>query len=307
MMTDGAPPRVDIGGEILRDMKVSDAVARYVKSRTDLGQWSPRTVSYQSRVLRRWALDQPRARRLVGQITRADIERWLANQDVSPNTLRVYLSSLRGLFGWLAAHGHLVRDPTVGIRSPRKVETAPRALTAEQVGLMLEWADNRTRAMILLGVQEGLRLGEILGLDVADIDWSGVVTVRGKGGRVRLVPLSDQSAAALQTWLAEVPAGLSEPVFRPLDGSRRRLGDARARQLITDTMWAAGVKTLPGTISTHSLRHTCANDVLDQGADLRDVQELLGHKSLHTTSVYARRARALGRLRDAASGRQYGV
>lgn len=305
-MTHSASPVVDISGEILRDLKLSDAVARYVAEQVKLGQWVPRTATTQRRTLQRFAADLPRARRMVGQVRRADVERWLGDQDVSPNALRVYLSNLRGFFRWAAEHDLLVRDPTVGIRSPRKVETPPRNLTGDQVAALLAVCDERTRVIVLLGVQEGLRISEIVSLDVADIDPDGVVVVRhGKGGKSRLVPLSAETAEAINVYLQTAPASLSDPLIRPLDGARRRLAIDTARGLVTDSMWVAGVKTGPRTISTHSLRHTMANDVLDQGADLRDVQELLGHASLQTTAIYARRRAALGRLRDAASGRRY--
>lgn len=308
MMHDGTSPRVDFDGENLRDLKLSDAIARYVTARVQLGEWMPRTASTQRRTLQRFAQDMPRNRKMVGQVRRQDVEAWLADQDVSPNAIRAYLSNLRTFFRWCAEHGHLVKDPTVGIRGPRKVATPPRNLTHDQVGAVLEVADDRTRLICLLGVQEGLRISEIVGLDVADVDPAGTVTVRrGKGGRSRIVPLSDETRQAIDTYLAQAPAAMSDPLIRPLDGARRRLAVDTARGLVTDTMWVAGVKTGPGVISTHSLRHTMANDVLDSGADLRDVQELLGHASLQTTAIYARRRAALGRLRSAAGGRTYGV
>lgn len=237
-----------------------------------------------------------------------------------PTTIARRLSSLRRWFAWLRRQGIVTADPTTGLSAPKGEARLPRVLRADELHQLLDEArpaspsveagsrlDHalRTRddAVLELLYGSGLRVGELVGLRLADVEpATGWVTVLGKGSKERRVPLSAPAAASLQRWingarrdlLAECPPPPGEPVPGALFLNRRgRALSARDVRRLLDRR--APVPTHP-----HALRHSFATHLLDGGADLRVVQELLGHADLTTTQRYTHVSRErLRRVVDA--------
>lgn len=281
------------------------AATRYVRARQTAGEFSPATVADVRAQLHRFA-------DAIGpipleRVRRRHIEKWIAGLDLAPTSLRTRLSTVRTFFAWCADRGWTVTDPMRGIRGPRCDTPPPRNLTGAEVTATLSAApDSRARLIVLLTVQEMLRRSEVTKLTLADIDRTArVLRVMGKGSKERIVPLTDETHEAMMLYLAEHPSAQG-PLIRSYLDPRSGITPGYVTKIVRDILYAAGVKQAPyDGRSTHAFRHTGANDMLDQGADVRDVQEILGHAYQSTTSRYARRRIAMGRLRDAAGGRKY--
>lgn len=234
----------------------------------------------------------------------------------SPATLGRKLAALRSFFRYLVRGGICRADPTIGIPAPRAPRGLPKPLPvddchalldAEPQGAAAEGAAGaasaaqgsaategaaalRDRAMFELLYGTGVRVGELVALDVRDVDLhGGVVRVWGKGGKERVLPLPGQARQALARWLAarRHRGALAEPLFPSLRGRRGaapgRLDPRDVRRRLRKRALEAG---LPGRVHPHRLRHSYATHLLDMGADLRAIQELLGHASLSTTQRY---------------------
>lgn len=218
---------------------------------------------------------------------------YLASRNYARRTVARRVSSLRRYFGWLRATGQIQGDPTVGLSAPSGGGRLPRVLRREELEVILEQPrassdeepeiELRDRAVVELLYGSGLRVGELCGLTTADVDLGrGSVTVWGKGNKQRMVPISEPAGSSIDRWisdgrpcLAHVGDG-SDDLFLNRNGGGltprdvRRLLDRRA----------------PHPTHPHALRHTYATHLLDGGADLRAVQELLGHADLSTTQLY---------------------
>lgn len=235
----------------------------------------------------------------------------LVEAGVARSTLGRKVATLRSLFGWLTARGWLEADPTAALRAPSRQRSLPRALSRAQVETLLAACDDtspvglRDRCLIELAYGSGARVAELTGADVADLDLDGgTLRVRGKGGKPRQVPLGAPACRAAAAWLSHgrgelAPAGHAEPAL--LLGVRGGRLDARtARRAVERAGVAAGL----GHVTPHVLRHSYATHLLEGGADLRSVQELLGHVTLSTTQVYTKVSPRHLRLRyDAAHPR----
>jgi integrase/recombinase XerC len=214
-----------------------------------------------------------------------------------PATLGRKLAALRSFYRWLAREGACAADPTAGIPTPRVPRRLPRPLAVEDCAALAEAPaaadaarERRDRALVELLYGAGLRVGELVALDVRDVDLRrGEVRVWGKGGKERVVPLPAQARAALREWIdgRERPGILAEPLFTSLArrsrGAPRRLGERDVRRALATRARAA---SLTERVHPHRLRHSYATHLLDMGADLRAIQELLGHASLSTTQKY---------------------
>jgi integrase/recombinase XerC len=222
------------------------------------------------------------------KVDRLHLRRYLASlgtRQLARATVARKAAALRCYFAWAVRQGLVPADPARTLRAPSGKGRLPRVLSSGEIGTLLDDAgtsviDLRDRAALELLYAAGLRVSELCGLDRRGVDLRGrTVTVLGKGGKERRVPIHDQAAAALGEWLhvgrAEMP-GPREAVFVNQRGSRLVPHDVRR---ILDRRAAA--PTHP-----HALRHTFATHLLDGGADLRVVQELLGHASLATTQIY---------------------
>jgi integrase/recombinase XerD len=213
------------------------------------------------------------------------------------------LSAIRGLYKFRAEEGmkNSDRDPTSDVPAPRQAQRLPKAITEDQVLALLDAAsgtaprDLRDRAMLELLYCTGMRIGELVGLSLGDIGWeSGLVKVLGKGSKERLVPMGRYAIDALERWLDHggrpelaprrwARRGDSEAVF--LNARGGRLTRQGAWEVICKRARIAGLDSL---VHPHVLRHSCATHMLARGADVRVVQELLGHASVATTQIYTR-------------------
>ncbi|MDO5629443.1 MAG: tyrosine recombinase [Mobilicoccus sp.] len=243
---------------------------------------------------------------LVATLTLEGIRAWLAAgaaAGAARSTLARRAAAARAFSRWAARHGHLDTDVAARLASPRRGRHLPEVLTADQVDTLLtdRKADAdadapatspreravtlRDTAVLELLYASGCRVGELVGLDIDDVDLSErTVRVVGKGDKERVLPLGIPAVDALAAWL-RVRHELLGPrsgaaVFLGARGGR--LDVRRVREILTA---ATSARDLPG-ISPHGLRHSAATHLLDGGADLRTVQELLGHASLTTTQIY---------------------
>ena len=203
------------------------------------------------------------------------------------------LNTIRRFFAFLASRGHLLRDPAAAIPLPRCARL-PRGILSERQARRLVAAPfsgsvigKRDRAILELLYGAGIRLGEATRADVSDLDLrEGVLLVRsGKGKKDRVVPVQGRAALALDTYLAEARPELVKRVDAALFLSRHggRLSMVGLRAMVKRHGQAIGVRGSP-----HVLRHSCATHLLRGGADIRHVQELLGHRRLATTALYTR-------------------
>lgn len=203
------------------------------------------------------------------------------------------LSTLRSFFRFLLAEDRIAADPTLTIAAPRRGRRLPEVLGAEQVLRLLEAAAGdeplqlRDRAVLEILYGCGCRVGELCGLDVADVDErEATLLLRGKGSKQRLVPVGEPALLAVQDYLRR---------GRPRLGARSRSAalflNARGGRLSRVSVWTlikrcAAAAGLPQQVSPHTLRHSYATHLLEGGADLRIVQELLGHADIGTTEIY---------------------
>lgn len=214
----------------------------------------------------------------------ADVRRWLATGPRAPASIQRRIATVRSYFRWALREKLVDRSPAERIRPPRVVRPLPRVLEIDEASRVAEEAPTaRHRALFEVGYGAGLRVSELVALNVADVDLdAGLVRVRrGKGGKDRVVPLGSEAAAAIRTMLAEreIP---SEALF--LNRSHRRLGVRSAYEIIHREADRLGV----GDVHPHALRHSFATHLLANGADIRSIQEMLGHASLSTTQRYTR-------------------
>ena len=246
-----------------------------------------------------------RARRTeLASVGEADIEAYVAElrgQGRAPATVARAIVAVRSLHRFLAEDGRLPADPGAEIETPRVPSGLPKALTEAEVQALLDAVvgddpvARRDRAMLEVLYGTGLRISELVGLRLGDVDLeSGLLRAFGKGSKERVVPLGRHAVDALYDWLT--PGG--RPALEPERWARR--GDAeavflnrRGGRLTRQGAWlvvkrhgeAAG---LGAKLTPHALRHSCATHMLDHGADIRSVQELLGHASVSTTQVYTK-------------------
>lgn len=250
-------------------------------------------------------LDAPEA------VTRIHIQRFLAELHrirTARSSVARKLSALRAFFRFMQRLRRVSANPVAGVHNPKQEKRQPRALNVDQTFALL---DGRIQAQAVARLKEtprigphedvllkrdlalaellygsGLRISEALGLDVLDVDpASGAVRVMGKGSKERLAPLSDTSREALLAWLGVRDDLLAEPTQPALFVGARggRLDRRQATRIMEDLCRRAG---LAQVISPHGLRHSFATHLLEAGADLRSVQELLGHARLATTQRY---------------------
>lgn len=234
--------------------------------------------------------------------TRADLLAfiaWRAKEGAKPRSTARQLSSFRRFYRFLLRDEMIVEDPTARIDMPKIGRSLPRSLTENEVEALLAAPDthdplgHRDRTMLEVLYATGLRVTELINLRQSEINLTqGVLRVRGKGERERLIPLGDES----QNWLRDFLAGprveiLLERHTDYLFPTRR--GDRMTRQAFWHIIKRYAKKAeIEGKLSPHTLRHAFATHLLNNGADLRVVQMLLGHSDLSTTQIYTHVARA---------------
>jgi len=236
----------------------------------------------------------------VGDLDLRTLRSWLAKQQTmgrSRTTLARRATAARVFTAWLARTGRVPVDVGASLGSPKAHKSLPPVLRADEAGELVrraaEHADDgrpvglRDVAMLELLYATGIRVGELVGLDVDDVDRErNVIRVLGKGRKERTVPFGRPAARALDFWLKH-----GRPLLAvPESGAALFLGarGGRIDQRAVRTMVHRRIADVPGApdIGPHGLRHTAATHLLEGGADLRSVQELLGHASLATTQLY---------------------
>jgi site-specific recombinase XerD len=250
---------------------------------TDVGElatWAsaqgmaPATVDY--RVLRRWA-----AR--------------LSEGGAAPSTLARKIASVRSFFRTLVEHGELGANPADLLPAPKQPQRLPRTLKPDEVASLLDAIpasgplELRDRALFELAYACGLRAEELVDLDVGSIDFDAEqVRVEGKGSKTRFVPAGEHALRSIAAYLERARPALAgadaeSALFLSKSGRRLSTSDVRRRLRV----WARHASTQTG-VHPHALRHSFATHLLEGGADLRAIQEMLGHASISTTQVYTR-------------------
>ncbi len=233
----------------------------------------------------------------VSEVTPLDLRAYVAalhEADFARSSISRRLASLRSLFRFAQREGLVQSNPAKPLRNPRRERKLPHFLSTDEVATLLEAPSRRThlglrdRAILETMYSAGLRVSELVGMNDGDLDLQrGLVRVRGKGKRERLAPLGRYAVEALRRWLAkreladDERQGEGAPVFVNKFG--RRLTTRSVARMIEQLLLKTGLDL---RTSPHTLRHSFATHLLDAGADIRSVQELLGHKSLVTTQIY---------------------
>jgi integrase/recombinase XerC len=236
---------------------------------------------------------EPSVRDLHARKLRAYLA-YLHRSGLAKRSIERKLASLRTFLKFLLRDGRLEANPAAGLRAPKHARTLPQPLTESEVLQLLEtvkpadWCGARDRAMLELFYSSGLRVGELVQLNLSDVDLSNrVVLIRGKGRRERLAPLGTAAAGALRAYLAVRGqlrcAQLQDPEALFLNRYGQRITTRSVARVVSRRVRQAG---LGKHISPHTLRHSFATHLLARGADIRAVQELLGHRHLSTTQVY---------------------
>lgn len=265
---------------------------------------SPNTLSAYRRDLHRYA--DHLARRSSTPLTAIDDDviafvHVLTGEGLAPSSITRTLVAVRGMHRFLVAEELRADDPAAEIEMPRVPRGLPKALTLEQVTALIEVVTGddavarRDRAILETLYGTGVRISELVGMSLGDADLhDGLVRVLGKGSKERIVPLGRHAASALSEWFTASGRGVMEPErWARRDDADAVFLNQRGGRLSRQGAWGVvrgyGLKVgLIGELSPHVLRHSCATHMLDHGADIRTVQELLGHASISTTQIYTK-------------------
>ena len=214
---------------------------------------------------------------------------------IGPRSVQRRLSAVRSFYEYLRREKHATRNPAQDVRAPKAGKRLPVTLDADQMAKLLEFRvsdtlSSRDKAIMEMFYSSGLRLAELVSLDLTDIDLvDATVRVLGKGGKTRIVPVGRQAVMAVQAWLKarstliKTGTGAADNAAVFVSRNGRRLG-ARAIQLRVES-WARA-QGLSARVHPHMFRHSFASHLLESSQDLRAVQELLGHSDIGTTQIY---------------------
>jgi integrase/recombinase XerC len=271
-----------------------DEFRRYLRDERNA---SPHSVRAYLSDLRQWAAFlKASGGRGLASARPDEVRAWLAgiHRDRARATVARKLSAIRAFYAWLGRRarrrGEPAGNPARLVATSRVPRTLPRFLTVDEAALLFSPGRGdvappdsaRDRALRELLYGAGLRIGEVIGLDVSDVDLKReVVRVMGKGRKAREVPLGRAARDAVIAWIEERPARRDTKALFPGRGCERMdVSGARRR------LHARGVATIGRRVNPHALRHSFATHLLDGGADLRAIQELMGHTNLSTTQRY---------------------
>jgi len=229
-------------------------------------------------------------------LTYLDIRSFLAflkTREYSKSSISRKLACLRSFFKYLVRENVLTQNPAAGIATPKKEKRLPSFMNPDEITKLLDapaknsWEEKRDKSILEMLYSSGLRVSELAGLNHDDLDFfGGLVRVRGKGKKERIVPVGQAALNSLRAYLdMKAPRENANALKKPLFISRigGRLTDRSVRRMILKYVKRTG---LGKEISPHTFRHSFATHMLDRGADLRSVQELLGHANLSTTQIY---------------------
>ena len=274
----------------------------FVRSHTSLSERTLAAYTSDVRIFAEWVsrlrIDDPAA------VTRTVVRRYIASlstREYARRSIARKAAALRRYFGWLADEGVIAVDPTIGLQVASGSGRLPRVLDRRELDGMLDgpvletepdWRRRRDDAVLEILYGSGVRVSELCSLELDQIDLDGAaLSVWGKGSKARRVPLSEPAVVAVERWLAVrsevVPPELGAVVF----------GNERGKALTPRDVRRILDRRSPTPTHPHALRHTFATHLLDGGADLRAVQELLGHSDVATTQRYTHVSR--DRLRAA--------
>ena len=236
---------------------------------------------------------------ILGNANRLILRKFLAflkQQDYSKSTIARKLVAIRSLYKYLCREGILECNPVESIRTPKQDRKLPRFMSINEAEALINVpvSNNlqsiRDKAIMETLYSAGMRVSELTGLDVPDVDFfNGVVKVKGKGKKERLLPIGNHALTAIQAYMDKRSSGLSRSLLTRnnqalfLNNRGGRLTERSVARMMEKYAKKAGIR---GRISPHTFRHSFATHLLDHGADLRSVQELLGHANLSTTQIY---------------------
>ena len=231
----------------------------------------------------------------LGDTSLRDFRAWMSKKamDGAGRASRARsLAGIRNFLGWLDRQGIMHNAAIGAVRSPKRPHKIPRPLPPKQAANILEnaglltkedWIGQRDRALFTLLYGCGLRIDEALSLNIAGLPRDGFIRVTGKGGKERQVPVIDIVTQTLTAYLAQCPFPRREERALFLGAQGKRLNQGVAQKAMRHLRRALD---LPGNVTPHALRHSFATHLLQNGANLREIQELLGHASLSTTQLY---------------------
>lgn len=233
------------------------------------------------------------ALRPLRSITKEEIRQYLEMLDKASITKSHHLTVLKSFFKYLSIIKSEIKDPSEAIKSPKKVQKLPTYLTEEEIDKLLNIKlltpyDYRNKALLELLYATGMRISEILNLELNQIDFDEcIVRVMGKGRKERIIPIADTALKHLKIYINDyrkflIGSTLNNYIF--LNRYGKPLSRKSVFELIKRLCKEAGIEKV---ISPHTLRHTFATHLLNNGADLRIIQELLGHENLSTTEIYS--------------------
>ncbi len=295
-MADDAPNEAELPAELVREWV--EPFVDYLAKERRYSVYTVRNYRQALEALHGWLAAQGRSFSPT-EFTVRDVRDYLieAQRRLARRTLHNQAAGLRAFFRFWQRKGRLTANPLNGVPLPKLQKTLPKYLTEPQITTLLEspmrllkaescdaftaWRDRLVLELLYGG---GLRLSEAVGLNYGEVDESsGAARVLGKGGKERVCPLGAVAMAVLKKFREDFapPSGPADPVL--ITTSRRRLPGRQVQLIVKRHLALAG---LPMDLSPHKLRHSYATHLLDSGADLRAVQELLGHASLATTQIY---------------------
>jgi integrase/recombinase XerC len=296
-----------VSGLRMREKQQSEAARRVEEFLTMLAaerNASPHTVRAYARELHGFAgflWKQYGARLVIAKIEHPQIRAYLGElyaRGLGKASVARALAAIRSWFKWLARQGLVEQSPAALVSTPKLPKHLPRVPTIEEMNRVVESADDekaawpeRDRAMFELLYGCGIRNAELVGIDLGDIQWANeAILVRGKGRKQRLVPLGDAAAQAIRAYLpvreAKLAAAQKSSPALLLNVRLRGNGRLTTRSVGRIVKRVALAHGLPADVHPHTLRHAFGTHMLEEGADLRAIQELLGHARLSTTQRY---------------------
>lgn len=275
-------------GLLLEDLARRDAAPRTVRAyRTDLDQFAA------------WACMRELSPAGVGPKDVRAYVAALSERELAPSTSARKLAALRALFSSQREHGKVAQNPAELVSTPKRTRNLPRVLKAREAAALLDAIPARgplqlrDRAMFELAYACGLRAEELVSLGFGDVDHDAEqVRVEGKGRKTRFIPAGEVALKAIGEYvqrgrpLLAKPANGEQALF--LSKTGRQLSTSDVRRRLKGWSRHSGVESTAGAIGPHALRHSYATHLLDGGADLRSIQELLGHASVSSTQIYTR-------------------
>jgi integrase/recombinase XerC len=299
-------------------MRLSEAADRYAEHLARVRRLSPATVrAYRSDLADLAATCDDRD---VASLDLEDLRDWLwrsTERGDARSTVARRTATARGFFAWALEHGHVAQDPSLRLVAPKRGRTLPTVATAANLGNLLEEMATRAvggdpvalrdHAILEILYGSGVRVSELCGLDIDDVDGDRrTVRVTGKGAKERVVPYGAPASRALESYLVRGRPALAARAEAGPRGAARDAGGpwssvdpvpagavflgARGGRIGPRAVYDLVARTVGplvgGDTGPHSLRHSAATHLLDGGADLRTVQEILGHASLGTTQIY---------------------